>query len=90
MYQFLYVLTASLAFLIDVVLFIMFVSAVLSWIIQDDEYPLVNAIHAVADLFTIPVRYVCDRFGWFQGFPIDMPFFITVILLSIISGFLVL
>ena len=90
MYQFIYVITTALSIFLDIVLTCMLISAVLSWILPEGEYPLVDLIHGISDLFVAPVRYVLERLGWFQGFPLDMSFLITVILLNIISAFLVL
>lgn len=90
LYQFIYVITTALSIFLDIVLICMFISAVLSWIIPDDEYPIVNLIHGFVELFVSPVRYVIDRLGLFQGFPLDMSFLITAILLSIIDALLVL
>jgi len=36
----------------------------------------------------MPVRTLCERFGWFEGLPIDMPFFLTFILLSVLAAIL--
>ncbi|MBE6616536.1 MAG: hypothetical protein E7627_01120 [Ruminococcaceae bacterium] len=90
MYQFIYVITTALSIFLDIVLTCMFISAVLSWIIPDDEYPIVNLLNGFVELFVAPVRHVLERLGWFQGIPLDISFLITYILLSLISAFLVL
>jgi len=90
LYQFIYVITTALSIFLDIVLTCMFISAVLSWIIPDDEYPIVNLLNGFVELFVAPVRHVLERLGWFQGIPLDISFLITYILLSLISAFLVL
>lgn len=90
MYQFIYVITTALSIFLDIVLTCMFISAVLSWIIPDGEYPIVNLLNGFVELFVAPVRHVLERLGWFQGIPLDISFLITYILLSLISAFLVL
>jgi len=84
------VITTALSIFLDIVLTCMFISAVLSWIIPDDEYPIVNLLNGFVELFVAPVRHVLERLGWFQGIPLDISFLITYILLSLISAFLVL
>ncbi len=47
-----------------------------------------NFLFGVTEPFIVPVRALCDRFGWFEGLPIDMPFFLTFILLSVLTAVL--
>lgn len=69
----------------------MLLRAILSFImVGDEEGPLMGMLYAVTEFFVAPVRAVCDRFGWFEGLPLDMSFFITAILLSVIRSFLAL
>jgi uncharacterized protein YggT (Ycf19 family) len=58
--------------------------------VGDEEGPFLGILFAITEFFVAPVRAVCDRFGWFEGLPLDMSFFITAILLSVIRSFLVL
>lgn len=68
--------------------FLMFARAIMSWLPIDDDNPIDNFLYAVTEPFIAPVRAVIERFGWFEGMPIDMSFFITFILLSILEMFL--
>ena len=37
-----------------------------------------------------PIRMLCERMHWFETVPIDMPFLLTMILLSLLQIFLVI
>ncbi len=85
MYQVLYVIATTVSYLITVIQFLMFARAILSWLPIDEDNPIVNFLYAVTEPVIMPVRVVIERFGWFEGMPIDMSFFITFILLSILE-----
>ena len=85
MYQIFYVLTATVRYLITAVQILMFARAILSWLPVEEDSPIVNFLYAVTEPVIAPVRAVIERFGWFEGMPIDMSFFITFILLSFLE-----
>ncbi len=85
MYQILYVISATVRYLIAAIQFLMFGRAILSWIPMDDDNPIENFLYAVTEPVIMPVRSVIERFGWFEGMPIDMSFFITFLLLSVLE-----
>ena len=74
--------------MISVLQLAMFVRAILSWIPGADENKLGDFLYAVTEPFITPVRVILDRIPLFQGFPLDMSFFFTFILLSILSTLL--
>ena len=43
---------------------------------------------AVSEIFVTPFRFLCERFNLFTNTPIDAPFFIAYIFISILQGFL--
>ena len=43
---------------------------------------------AVTEIFVTPIRYLCARFNLFTGTPIDAPFLITYLIISILQSFL--
>lgn len=63
----------------------MFVRALMSWFMPNEDSPLPRFIYAVTEPFIYPVRVLLDRFNLFSGFPFDMAYLITVILLSILE-----
>ena len=85
MYQVLYVIATTVSYLLTVIQFLMFARAILSWLPIDEDNPIVNFLYAVTEPVIMPVRVVIERLGWFEGMPIDMSFFITFILLSILE-----
>lgn len=88
MSTFIYILTSTVRFLIAAIQFLMMVRAVMSWLPLDDDNPILSFLYAVTEPVIMPVRYVVEYFGWFEGFPIDMSFLLTFILLSVIELFL--
>lgn len=74
--------------MISVLQMAMFVRAILSWIPGADENKFGDFLYALTEPFITPVRAILDRIPLFQGFPLDMSFFFTFILLSILSTLL--
>ena len=88
MYQLVYVVVSTVRIIIAVLQFLMLARAILSWLPIDDDNPIVTFLYAVTEPVIMPVRAVLDRLGLFEGMPIDMSFFITFILLSVLEMFL--
>ena len=44
--------------------------------------------YAVTEIFVTPFRYICAKFNWFTGTPIDAPFFIAYLTIAILQGIL--
>lgn len=82
----LYILAQTLDLLISAMIFALFIRSILSLIMFDiEENRFMNFIYTVTDIITAPVRMVCDRMGWFQETPIDVPHLITLLLLFIMQ-----
>lgn len=88
MHQIYYVVSVTVRYIIAAIQFMMMGRAIISWFPIDEDNPIVTFLYAVTEPIIIPVRSLLEHFGWFQGLPIDMSFFITFILLSIIEMFL--
>ena len=58
--------------------------ALLSWFFGA-ENRFIDFVFAVTEPMIMPFRLLCDRFGWFQDIPIDVPFLMTVISISILE-----
>lgn len=65
----------------------MFVRAILSWFFAEDSR-LGNFLYAVTEPVIIPVRALFDKLGWFQNLPIDVSFFVTFLLISLLGAIL--
>ena len=83
-----YVLIQCLVIFIDVLCLAMLARAVLSWFIMGEQSKIGAFLYVVTEPAILPVRALCHRFGWFRGVPLDMPFLITVVLLSFAGLFL--
>ena len=66
----------------------MLARALVSWLPIEEGSPIENFLIAVTEPVIMPVRALFENLGWFEGLPIDMSFFVTFILLSILSAIL--
>lgn len=88
MYQLFYVVSATVRIIIAVLQFLMLARAIISWLPMDEDNPIVSFLYGVTEPVIMPVRTFLNRLGLFEGMPIDMSFFITFILLSVLEMFL--
>ncbi len=88
MYQLVYVITATLSLILAALQLLMVIRAVTSWFPIEEDNAFMRFVYFVTEPVIMPVRAVLDRFGLFEGFPLDMGFFFTFMLLSILSMFL--
>lgn len=88
MYHILYVVGTTVRVIVYLLQFLMLARAILSWLPLDEDNPIENFLYMVTEPVIAPVRALIEHFGWFEGLPIDMSFFITFILLSVIQIFL--
>jgi YggT family protein len=86
--QIAYVLTTTVRILLIALQLLMLGRAILSWLPLEEENPVENFLFTLTEPVIAPVRALIDRFGWFEGLPIDMSFFITFILLSVLTAIL--
>ncbi len=86
--QIAYILAATVRAILVVLELLMLGRALISWLPLPEDSPVENFLYSVTEPVIMPVRSLCERFGWFENLPIDMPFFITFILLSVLSAIL--
>lgn len=72
--------------LLTVVQFAMLARAILSWFPIDNKF--VDFLHAITEPFIVPVRLLFEKMNWFVGLPIDVSFFVTYLIISIVLIFL--
>lgn len=84
----LYVIVQCVLIFIDILSLAMFVRAILSWFTMGEQTRIGTFLYVVTEPVILPIRALCARFGWFQGLPLDMPFFITMVILSFAGIFL--
>lgn len=78
-----YVAVQFVIVFLDVISVAMLIRALLSWFrMGNGPGTLESFLYVVTEPFIMPIRALCNAFGWFQGLPMDMPFLITMILIS--------
>lgn len=81
----LYILQMTLSVLLGALEMLMLARAILSWFPMDGDNALIRFLHGMTEPVIYPVRVLMERLNLFQGLPIDMSFFFTFILISILS-----
>lgn len=71
---------------ISFVQLMMFVRAVLSFLPIDMEGALGSFVFAATEPAIYPIRRLFEKFGFGDGLPIDIPFFVTFLILSFLSA----
>lgn len=64
------------------------VRAILSWFVREGDSPFSSLLILITEPLILPVRHLCDRFGWFQGVPMDVPFLLTALFVSLLTTLL--
>ena len=65
----------------------MFLRAIMSWF-PFGEGKLSDFLYALTEPMIFPVRFLFNKMNWNTALPIDIPFFITFVLLSFLTMFL--
>jgi len=82
---FLFVLKYTVSTLIDVLLIAMFIRAITSWFDPMREGKLSMFLIMLTEPVIFPIRALCDKMHWFENIPLDIPFLLTVLLLSLVQ-----
>ena len=59
--------------------------AICSWLPLDEENPLETFFIGVTEPVIYPIRVFFHRMNWFVGFPLDMAFMVTILLLGLLG-----
>ncbi|MBE6601156.1 MAG: hypothetical protein E7637_01450 [Ruminococcaceae bacterium] len=81
----LYALQYTVTVIIDVLLAAMFVRAILSWFDPMREGRFSIILLTITEPLIFPIRALCAKMHWFENIPIDIPFLLTVLLLSLVQ-----
>ena len=81
-----YILIATVDAILMALQIAMFIRAILSWFMDEGGNKFSAFLYAITEPVIIPIRALCDRMGWSQDLPLDIPFFITYMLLAMISA----
>lgn len=74
----------TVGLLITAMQFLMMLRAIVSWLPIDEDSNLVNFLYAMTEPLIVPVRALLSRFDWLNDLPIDISFFVSFMLLSIV------
>ena len=85
-----YIFTQFIVRLIDVLQICMLVRAILSWFDPMQGWKISGFLHFITEPVIMPVRALFARMHWFEGFPLDIAFLVTWLLLSMIQTGLLL
>lgn len=88
MQQVIYVITTLVEYFLIALQLLMFARALLSWLPVGEDTPISNFLFAVTEPVVMPVRMVLERFQWVQNMPIDISFFVAMMLLILIQALL--
>ncbi len=83
-----YIFKQFIIILIDVLHIAMFARAILSWFDQMQEWKITSFLHMLTEPIIMPIRALCEKMNWFVGLPIDIPFLLTWLLLSLLQALL--
>ena len=81
-----YVITNVCICLIEVLQLALLVRAILSWMPLDDDNKIEAFVYGITEPIIYPIRLLLERFDSLRTVPIDIPFFITYILLILLSS----
>lgn len=82
MTQIAYVLVNFIVLFLQALLIAMLIRAIMSWFTMGEENRLTKFLYVVTEPVVMPIRNLCVHFGWFTDVPVDMPFFITTVILG--------
>ena len=80
-----YFLKQFILIFVNAISIAMFVRAIMSWFDPMKEMKISYFLFVLTEPVILPVRALCEKKHWFEGLPLDMPFMITWLLLSVIG-----
>lgn len=80
-----YVMRQTLLLLLNVVDIAFLLRAILSWFDPERSGRFSAFLFLVTEPLIVPVRALCYKKNWFQSTPLDVPFLITILLLSLLQ-----
>ena len=66
----------------------MLLRVVVELLFQGEESPFLAFLAAITEVFVMPFRMLLSRFRFVQECPIDIPFFVTALVLSVLQSVL--
>ena len=83
-----YLLGQAVIAFIGIMQLLMMVRAILSWLPTDDDNAFTAFVFNVTEIVIYPVRCILERSETIASMPIDLSFFVTFLLLSVLETLL--
>ena len=80
-----YVFANAAYLLVGALQTLMFIRAILSWLPMMEENRFTEFVYQVTEVVIYPVRCLLERSPFVMSLPLDLSFFITFILLSVLQ-----
>ncbi|MBR3893953.1 MAG: YggT family protein [Clostridia bacterium] len=80
-----FVLQRTVDVLISGLQIAMLLRAIFSWFDPMQEGRISTFLLIVTEPVILPIRALCQKMHWFEGLPLDIPFLLTWILLSVLQ-----
>ena len=61
-----------------------FLRALMSFVMIGEDNAFTELLYSVTEPVIFPVRKLCERFGWFENVPMDIPFYISMLTVVIL------
>ena len=87
---FLFAMQYTVGVILEVLSIALFVRAIFSWIDPMHEGGISRFLLVMTEPVIFPIRMLCDKMNWFENLPIDMPFLLTMIIITLLQLFLIL
>lgn len=76
----------TVSLVLDILTTLMFLRAVFSWLPGLSESRFGEFLYTLTEWVILPVRTLFDKMNWNAPMMIDLPFFVTFLLLSVVSS----
>ncbi len=80
------ILYYTLSGMLTVLWLALFLRAIVSWFDPTGEGALSGILYVITEPLIHPIRLLFEKMDWFQETPIDVPFFVLVILVAVLRG----
>ncbi len=80
-----YVLVQCLLMFLTVVDVAMLARMIVNLLFFGEPTRIGSFLYVITEPVILPIRALCRRFGWFQGTPMDMPFFLTSVFIMFVT-----
>ena len=80
-----YLLVSTIQFFLTTEQLLFLARAILSWIFMNEDGKVMNFLYRVTEPLILPARVLLGKIDGMNDIPIDIPFLVTVVLLSAVQ-----